>query len=159
MKRKWIAWMIALIFISLFLYTGISKLQTYDLFVEQLGESSLLAPAAGWISWALPVAEFVVAFLLLIPRYRLMGFFASLTLMILFTGYIVAIFLFSKELPCSCGGIIQDLSWGEHLVLNLTLTGLACWGVWIQKKAENEKMLRGFNASIVHPASIKENLS
>lgn len=150
MKRKWILRVIVVIFSVLFLYTGISKLQTYDLFVEQIAESAVLSPFAGWVSWMLPLAEFVAALLLLLPRYRLTGFYASFILMILFTGYIIAIFLFSKDMPCSCGGIIEELSWGEHLVLNFTLTGLAWWGIRLQKRLEGERMLKALQRSVPH---------
>jgi hypothetical protein len=41
--------------------------------------------------------------------------------MVLFTGYVIALLTTSTELPCSCGGIIEQLSWQGHLVFNSTL--------------------------------------
>jgi len=32
------------------------------------------------------------------------------------------------RIPCSCGGIIAKLSWGQHLVFNLIFLGLALIG-------------------------------
>lgn len=125
LKKEVIIELIALLFVILFLYTGISKLMDFMLFEEQLLESPILAPVAPLVAWGLPVIEFVVSVLLFIPRFRLKGLYASLVLMILFTIYVGALLMFSSDLPCSCGGILELLSWPAHLVVNTILTGLA----------------------------------
>jgi hypothetical protein len=45
--------------------------------------------------------------------------------MCIFTVYIGCMLLFAPDLPCSCGGIIRQLSWKQHLLLNLFLLVLA----------------------------------
>jgi uncharacterized membrane protein YphA (DoxX/SURF4 family) len=125
---------IGFLFIILFLYTGVSKLMEYSVFKQQIAESPILQPFASFIAWSLPLTEFLVSILLIIPRWRLKGLYASLFLMIAFTIYIGAIMIFNKELPCSCGGIISLLSWGEHLVFNSVFILLAFAGVRLEKQ-------------------------
>src|SRR4051812_47796926 len=106
---------ISILFMILFLYTGISKLMEYPVFEEQLKES-ILKPIAPFVAWALPVIELVVVLFLLIPNWRLKGLYLSLALMTAFTAYVIGLVSFSHELPCSCGGILQELSWKQHIV-------------------------------------------
>lgn len=140
MSKSTLVEIISCLFIILFLYTGISKLMEYSVFKEQLADSPVLKPFAPFIAWALPLTEFLVSILLIIPRWRLKGLYASLFLMIAFTLYIGAIMTFNKELPCSCGGIISLLSWKEHLVFNSVFIGLALAGVILEKQIrKNQK--------------------
>jgi uncharacterized membrane protein YphA (DoxX/SURF4 family) len=139
MLKRTIPGIIALLLVVLFLYTGISKLMEYSSFKEQIATSPVLAPIASFIAWALPLAEFAVAIALLIPVWRLWGLYASFVLMLLFTGYIAAILSFSKELPCSCGGVLEEMSWDQHLVFNITFTLLAIAGALLEKKRRKMK--------------------
>jgi uncharacterized membrane protein YphA (DoxX/SURF4 family) len=133
-SKSTIVEIISILFVILFLYTGISKLMEYGVFKEQIADSPILKPFASFIAWSLPLTEFLVSILLIIPRWRLKGLYASLVLMIAFTLYIGAIMIFNKELPCSCGGIISLLSWKEHLVFNSVFIGLAFAGVQLEKR-------------------------
>jgi uncharacterized membrane protein YphA (DoxX/SURF4 family) len=134
LSRSNIVEIISVLFIILFLYTGISKLMEYGVFKEQIADSPMLQPIAPVITWGLPLTEFLVTILLIIPRWRLKGLYASLILMIAFTLYIGAIMNFNKELPCSCGGIISELSWQGHLIFNSLFIGLAFAGVVLEKR-------------------------
>ena len=118
----------------LFLYTGISKLREFAVFQEQIAENSILNPIAPFVAWAVPLTEFLVTLLLILPRWRIKGLYASLALMIAFTLYIGAIMIFNKELPCSCGGIVSQLSWNGHLVLNSVFILLAIAGVKLERQ-------------------------
>jgi uncharacterized membrane protein YphA (DoxX/SURF4 family) len=134
LSKATIVEIISVLFIILFLYTGISKLMEYSVFKEQIAESPILQPIAPFIAWSLPLTEFLVSLLLIIPRWRLKGLYASLGLMIAFTIYIGAIMTFNKELPCSCGGIISLLSWKDHLIFNTVFILLAYIGVRFEKQ-------------------------
>jgi uncharacterized membrane protein YphA (DoxX/SURF4 family) len=130
---------ISMLFMVLFLYTGVSKLMDYTVFKEQVADSPILQPIAPLIAWGLPLIEFLVTLLLIIPRWRLKGLYASLALMIAFTGYVGAIMIFDKELPCSCGGIISLLSWRDHLILNSVLILLAFAGVKLERQLRRQR--------------------
>lgn len=134
MKRTTMIEIIAALFMILFLYTGVSKLMEYSVFREQVAASPLLAPMAGYIAGGLPVAEFAVVLLLIFPRWRLGGLYASLGLMATFTIYIIAILTINKHIPCSCGGVVGQLSWGQHIVFNSVFIVLAIAGIVLEKR-------------------------
>lgn len=139
MKQKTIIEIIALLFVILFLYTGISKLMEYPVFKEQIGTSPLLEPIAPFVAWALPLVELVAAILLFWPAWRRIGLYAAFGLMVLFTGYVIYIMVVDETLPCSCGGIIELLSWKGHLVVNSILTFLALTGILLLRRSHLRK--------------------
>lgn len=128
---------ICFLFIFLFSYAATSKLMDFDRFKIQLGQSPLLTVYAGWVAWVIPIVELLLAFLLAVPRYRLIALYGSLGLMSLFTMYIIAILNFSDYVPCSCGGILGKLGWQEHLVFNVVFVALAIIGILIKTGHEN----------------------
>jgi uncharacterized membrane protein YphA (DoxX/SURF4 family) len=134
MKRVEIIEVIVFLYAALFLYTGISKLMEYSVFKDQIAESPILAPIALPLAAGLPWLEFAVTALLIVPRWRLQGFYASFILMTLFTLYIIGILLFNEKLPCSCGGILQQLSWSQHLIFNGIFIVLAIMGMVLQNQ-------------------------
>jgi hypothetical protein len=138
-KRTTIIETILVLNIILFLYTGISKIMEYTEFKEQLGDSPILGFAATPIALLLPWVEFAVVLLLIVPRWRLKGFYATLTLMVLFTAYIVGLFSIDKELPCSCGGIIAMLSWKQHLAFNSVFILLNALAIRLQNREKKEQ--------------------
>lgn len=141
-KRTTIIEIITILYVILYLYTGIAKLMDYAVFKEQIATSPILEPIAKPVAALLPWVEFAVVLLLIVPRWRLKGLYCSLALMTVFTVYILAVLSFSKELPCSCGGIIELLSWKQHLVFNGIFIGLAAWAVVLQRRVKKRKEQR-----------------
>jgi uncharacterized membrane protein YphA (DoxX/SURF4 family) len=117
--KKYIPEIVSLLFILLFAYAGTSKMMDYQKFRVQLGQSPLLTGFKGWMAWISPSVELLIALLLIFPKSRLFALYASFSLMVMFTAYIVAIMKFSAFIPCSCGGILQNMTWGTHLKFNL----------------------------------------
>jgi uncharacterized membrane protein YphA (DoxX/SURF4 family) len=138
MKRTTIIEIIVMLYVILFLYTGISKLMDYSVFKEQIATSPILAPVAKPIAWGLPWIEFFLSILLLVPRWRLKGLIASAVLMVLFTAYIILVLSFNKEIPCSCGGVIEQLSWGQHIVFNTLFIASAIIAIAFQKRIKKD---------------------
>ncbi len=122
--------------IILFVYAAMSKMMAYPLFTAQLEMHPLLRPFAGWLAWAVPAAELLVAALLVIPSTRLMGLYGSAILLFMFTVYLTGMILTDKHLPCSCGGIISGFTWRQHIVFNLVFLGLAITGILLDKQKE-----------------------
>lgn len=117
--KKLIVEIICLFYILLFVYAAVSKLLDFENFEVQLGQSPLLSVFAWWISWIIPSLELLTVFLLILPRFRILGLFATLSLMTMFTVYIFIILHFSSFVPCSCGGILEKMSWNTHLIFNV----------------------------------------
>lgn len=136
MKQATIIEIISLLFIILFLYAAISKLMDYSLFKVQIAQSPVLKAYASIVAWIIPVTESIVSLLLFIPRCRAIGLYAAFVLMLLFTGYIIAILFLSKDLPCSCGGILESLTWHEHILFNVFFILLALLGIILSRRLE-----------------------
>ncbi|THU39495.1 hypothetical protein FAM09_13405 [Niastella caeni] len=152
MKRTTIIESIIFLYAILLLYTGISKLIDYTVFKESIAHSPILAPVATPIAWGLPWVEFLVTLMLIIPRWRLKGLYASLILMIVFTGYVTGILLFDKNLPCSCGGVLQQLTWPQHIAFNTAYILLSVWAILLQRRENKVQKLNWTNQySITNP--------
>lgn len=132
MKRQFTIEVICLLFIFLFVYAAVSKLLDVEKFRVQLGQSPMITAFASWVAIGIPSIEIMIAFVLPIPSLRLFGLFASFTLMVMFTAYIVAITEFAEYVPCSCGGVLQKLGWTEHLLFNAGFTILAVAGILLE---------------------------
>ena len=104
--------------VFLFTYTGVSKLINHATFEVILFQSPLAKDYRSIISWVVPGIELVIVVLLLLEKSRRFGLLLSLFLMLVFTCYISYMILFIPSLPCSCGGILKELSWNSHLILN-----------------------------------------
>ena len=125
---------IAAIFIFLFAYTSVSKLLNMQPFQFTIKSSPFIGQWPSLIAWSVVFAEWIVVLLLLYPPLRWIGFYLSLLLMSAFTIYIAYMLTTVSHLPCSCGGILKQLSWKAHLVLNVFLTLLSLAGVIVEKK-------------------------
>ncbi len=125
----------------LFLYAAYHKLIIYKIFVEQLKESPITNGFQNILAWLIPFIEIVIALALLFRKTRMLGFYSSFFLMLLFTVYVFVLpHFFSSSVPCSCGGIISTFGWKEHFYFNLSFTllagtGLVLYSLLQQKKA------------------------
>lgn len=135
MKNTYVQ-IVAAIFIFLFFYTAISKIIDLGLFKAQMQITFHYKIFVYVIIWLLPLVEIIVAFMLLIPSYRTRGFLVSTIMMIIFIIYIACLMMFWTHLPCSCGGIIEMLSWKQHLILNIFLLLLSTTGYYVCKMPE-----------------------
>src|ERR1700755_2867357 len=126
---------IAALFILLFVYTAASKLAHLSAFRYTIMRSPFIGHYASLVSWALPVLELFIASLLFFPWLRRIGLWSSFFLMIIFTDYIAAMIYFTPELPCSCGGVLRQMTWNEHLIFNCFFTLLAGVGLWTERRS------------------------
>lgn len=138
MKKQTTVEIISGLLIFLFVYTAISKLSNLSLFQSSLHQSPLIGDKAGVLSFTLPITELAISLLLFIPRTRLSGLYASAALMIIFTIYIAYMIVYAPFLPCSCGGVLQQMSWHQHLVFNAGFTLLSLAGCWLGRKKSSK---------------------
>lgn len=138
MKKPLAGDIICGLLILLFVYTALSKLDGLSQFRAVLLQSPLLSNRSQFFSLAIPVTELFVAFLLFFPRTRLWGFYGAFALMLLFTLYITYMLNFTPHLPCSCGGVLKQLTWKQHLIFNIVFTFLSLAGVFLHKRRSGE---------------------
>jgi len=135
MKRKTVIEILSSLLILLFVYASVSKWLDFHTYIGEINNQ----PFPNWMTpalvWLIPLTEVSIAMLLMFEKTQLLGFWASLVLMSLFTIYTILILLkFFGRVPCSCGGVIEKLSWKQHLFLNLFFVGVAITGIVLRKK-------------------------
>ncbi|CAM3625751.1 MauE/DoxX family redox-associated membrane protein [Flavobacterium gelidilacus] len=145
---------ISYLFVFLFTYAAVSKLIEFQNFQAQLGQSPLVSAYTGFISYVLLIIEFGIALLLVIPKTRYIGLVTSFTLMVMFTVYIIVILNYSSFIPCSCGGILENLNWKEHLVFNCIFTLIAATGIFLMASNKFKTILKLFSLTITSTAII-----
>lgn len=144
--KRAIVEVICYLFIILFVYAGLTKLMEGNNFYNTILNSPISGgkTMASLGSWLVPLIELSVALLIAWPRTRLQGLYGALALMLLFTGYTVAILYFATYIPCSCGGVISLLTWEQHLVFNIVFLGMAVLGIVLFRR--ERKIFKGTKA-------------
>src|SRR5690606_38391717 len=107
---------ITYLYILLFVYAAVSKLLDFENFRIQLGQSPLIGAFADYLVWLVPIIEIFIAILLITNKFKIHGIYASYFLMVMFSAYIFIILHYSIYVPCSCGGVLEKLSWNAHLI-------------------------------------------
>ena len=125
---------ITAVLLLLWIYTGLNKVIHYDKFSFELGRSPFLQHIAPLVAILVPAGELLTAILLIFKRTRVVGLYASLFSMTLFTGYVYVMLHYAYDLPCSCGGIIELLTWEQHLLVNVMLTLLTAFALLLQSR-------------------------
>jgi hypothetical protein len=130
-KENTAVFVIRMLLIFVFVYAAYSKLTDLEAFARQISLSPLI-PAALTRPAALlvPVAEIMISIFLGFNTTCRLGLYAGYFLMLLFTLYIFFLMNYSSFIPCSCGGILGELSWKSHMAFNcslLALTAIACY--------------------------------
>lgn len=132
--RQAIVVVVSYLYILLFAYTAVSKLLEFNDFRTQLGQSPIFAAFAEWVAYGVVIIELLISVLLAFDRTRKAGLVFALTLMIMFTTYIIIILNFATFTPCSCGGVIESLGWTEHLIFNIVFILLALCALYLGLK-------------------------
>ncbi|UPK69046.1 MauE/DoxX family redox-associated membrane protein [Chitinophaga filiformis] len=125
---------ITAVLLLLWIYTGLSKLIQFDKFRFEAGRSPFLQHIAPLVAVMVPAGELLIAAMLIFKPTRVAGLYASLFLITLFTGYVYTMLHYAYDLPCSCGGIIELLTWEQHLVVNLMFTLLTVIAILLQSR-------------------------
>jgi putative oxidoreductase len=115
---------VVLLLALLYIYTSASKILNYDKFVFQmrLAPVPLMKTLAPTLGWFMPIVESILAIGLaagfFYPIFKIKALYASVVLLIIFEIYIGIMLLSGSHLPCTCGGIISEMGWQQHLLFN-----------------------------------------
>jgi len=135
MDRKPTTELITVLLIILFIYTASSKLLDIAAFRKQMLNQPLPETLRQNLVWLVPLSEITTSIFLIIKPLRLYGFVLAFLLMLAFTLYVSLILAKAfAYIPCSCGGILNTLSWEVHLIFNIVFTILALAGIIIERK-------------------------
>jgi len=141
-KRQILLECISALLIMLFLYASLSKFLDFYTFTGEMNNQPLPNSWTPFLVWFIPCSEILMCIALLFERTRLIGLYAALFFMSLFTIYSIIIVLnFFGRIPCSCGGVIKRLTWTQHIVLNLFFVGLSISGIVLQRRNSFKSIL------------------
>ncbi|SEN01529.1 Methylamine utilisation protein MauE [Mucilaginibacter gossypiicola] len=135
MRRTDIPDLISFLLILMFSYAAFSKLIAFNNYKIEMHRQPVPKWSVDYLIVLIPASELVTIAAMLFRKTRMIGFFSAAFLMLVFTVYVVLAMTgaFGK-VPCACGGIINNLSWGQHLVFNLIFLSLSVYGVIINEK-------------------------
>lgn len=134
MKKTLLVEIICMLFILLFMYTGVNKLIDHQKFYTALDKSPLLSTVSPILSWLVPLGEIAISIALFNSRTRKIGLICASITMAIFTIYVGYMLTFRSDRPCTCGGVISLMNWHQHLYFNAGFTLLGTIGFWIQKR-------------------------
>lgn len=114
--------------ILLWAYTGSDKLIRWEASRKAFHNQTFPAELAEVLAYAVPVAELLIALLLLFSVTRWWGYLSSILLLTVFTTYVGLIWAGAfPRVPCNCAGILESMGWEAHFFLNLGFIGMAAW--------------------------------
>lgn len=154
MERRNIAIsLICTLLIILWVYTALSKLSDIEVFSIQLSrQPEPISTTAPILIWLLPLVELATAAMLMFNPTRKAGLLLSFFLMLAFTVYVaLAVIGYWKDIPCSCGGVLNQLGWRNHLWFNLFFLIIAALGIAAERHSTRSK-LQGGNLQQAAPA-------
>lgn len=138
-KKEVFIEVICALIIVLFIYTGLNKLMDLNKFKSTIDRSPFIQDYSLIITYLIPISEILISLLLIIPKSRLFGLYLSFALMAFFSGYVWLMLNYAYDLPCSCGGIISEMSWEDHLVFNAIFTTLPFLGIFLQSSIQKKE--------------------
>jgi putative oxidoreductase len=123
--------------ILLWVYAAVSKLADLSRFRGQMLRQPLPLWLQDTLVYVLPFLELCAALLLARAASQRAGLTISAILLLLFTGYIgLALLGVFDRVPCSCGGILEHMSWGAHFMFNLFYLALTTISIYLQQRKE-----------------------
>jgi hypothetical protein len=121
--------LVSVLFIVLFVYTAVSKLIDYDNFYRTMDVMPALKGRGFLIAPSIIISELLISGLLVFSVTRMMGLYLSLALMSVFTSYLLFAVMKGYALPCTCGGVLRQLTWKQHVFFNFGFIILAMSGI------------------------------
>lgn len=121
----------------LWFYAAGSKWVAFHDFTSAMHKQALWPALEEALIYGLPLIEFVVAILLLYSQTLTPGLYASAGLLFAFSVYIIFVLLHAfGQVPCACGGLIEDMGWTFHLVFNLAFLALTLTNILVKHRKE-----------------------
>lgn len=134
MRRKILTEVISSLLLFLFLFVTLSKILDFSAFKSYLNKSPFIGDKAAVVALAFPITAGIVSILLFFPRTRLRGMYGATVLLGISTLYLANIVFFSPHQPCSCGGLLKQLTATQHLVINVLFLLLSVAGIVMLQK-------------------------
>lgn len=115
---------LALLSAMLFFGVAMHQVRAFPVLKEVPGTSPLTENQIEILSYVIIASEIVVSVLIVNLQTRITGLRVSISLLILFTLYLIYMVTKGGKLPCSCEVVPAQLSWNQEIGLNLIFIAL-----------------------------------
>ncbi|AIM37246.1 hypothetical protein KO02_11505 [Sphingobacterium sp. ML3W] len=125
---------ISIFLIIFWLFVGLEKATSWKNFELSLHQQPLPVWSIGIIFWLIPLIEILTGFLLIFRGHQLQrwGYWGSILLLTAFTIFIgLGVLDVYEKTPCHCSSIFNDISWEQHLVINMVLLMVSIVGLYL----------------------------
>lgn len=121
--------------VFLFMYTALSKLLDLNLFIGQINNQPFPNWMTPYIATLVLLVEVSIVVFLIWQKMKKTGFILSIITMSIFSIYTILVLLkVFDRVPCSCGGVIKQLSWPQHMFFNLAYLLISIVGLVLYNK-------------------------
>lgn len=135
MKNTSLVTLISGFLILLWVYASVSKLVDFEYSRGQMLKQVFSNGISKVLAWAVPATELITAGLLFFDRTKLAGLYSSVLLLAAFTIYIALVMAKAFGwIPCSCGGILDKLSWAQHMIFNMVFILLTLLAIFFETR-------------------------
>lgn len=135
LSKKGLYDFIILLLILNFFYEGIQKLAYLEVYGFWITHAPIIRRLGLILKYAVPLSEISIAVLLMIPRYREIGFIAIVVMEIGFILWVISVYLFTGYLFWPYHALWDDPTWMQKMVYALMLAWLALGGLVLSRKA------------------------
>lgn len=128
-KKNLITEIIIFLLLLMWAYTFVSKVLDFDTFRRQINGAYLLSSLGSPLPYLLQVLHLSLVVLLIKKSWRKIGLITSLSLLVLYTGYLIYILKFAPSIPCSCISLYSGFIWEDQLLVNFAVMVLNIIGL------------------------------
>lgn len=112
-----VKYILYVLIISFFSYTLMNKVLIYDAFLLNISKTGLFNDFQIYALSVSAIAFEAIAVLLLVLKKRI-GLIFSICMMLVFTVYIIFLYVIGRYEVCGCGGIMNGLTFESHFLVN-----------------------------------------
>jgi NAD/NADP transhydrogenase beta subunit len=106
------------VLIVVWAYTFAGKIFDFDTFNRQIKGAYLLSAGGSVLPYILQAVHLMIVILLINKNWRRLGLLTSLSVLILYTAYLIYVLKFAPSIPCSCIAVKSGMNWIDQLYFN-----------------------------------------
>ncbi|WP_153848398.1 MauE/DoxX family redox-associated membrane protein [Sphingobacterium paramultivorum] len=110
--------LIIFILILIWAYTFASKIFDFDTFDRQIKGAYILSAGGSVLPYILQALHLAIVIMLINKNWRRLGLLTSLSVMVIYTAYLIYILKFAPSVPCSCIAVVRGMNWNDQLYFN-----------------------------------------
>lgn len=110
-------------------YTFASKALGFANFKMQINSAYLLSSLGSTLPYIIQVVHLSIVVLLIKKSWRKTGLISSLSVLLIYTAYVIYILKFAPSIPCSCISLFRGLNWDDQLLVNVVVVPLNIIGL------------------------------